>query len=33
MDPAHPFATALAIRDGRILAVGDTEEITLQFGR
>lgn len=33
MDPQTPQATALAIENGRILAVGVTEEIRLQYGR
>lgn len=33
MDTATPVASALAIRDGRILAVGSTDDIRLQFGR
>jgi hypothetical protein len=28
MDPAHPAARALAVKDGRILALGESEEIT-----
>ena len=27
MDPEHPAATAVAIRDGRIAAVGDDHEV------
>lgn len=33
MDSSVPFATALAVDNGRIAAVGDTDEIRLQFGR
>ncbi len=27
MDPARPFATALAVRDGRVVAVGDRADV------
>lgn len=27
LDPARPFASALAVQDGRIVAVGDTDEV------
>jgi len=33
MDPAHPRATAIAFRDGRILAVGSDKSMRRYIGR
>lgn len=31
MDPEHPFATAVAVKDGRILAVGELSDLTFRI--
>ena len=33
MDPRHPFAEAVAVRSGRILAVGDVGHVLAAAGR